>query len=80
MVPITEISSTLTEFTFSYWVVGTEYTNFQKTYMKYLVWDENAQAFRIMALGCLSAFGCIIICCVVACVKKCCDKNKVQAQ
>jgi hypothetical protein len=65
------------DFTFVYWVEGEEYSKFQKVYMKYLVWDENAHAFRIMALICAGIFVLLILCCIITCIKSCCDKNKV---
>ena len=46
--------------------------------MKYLVWDENANAFRIMALACAGVFVLLIFCCIFACIKRCTDKNKVK--
>jgi hypothetical protein len=57
--------------------VGSEYTEFQKIYMDLLVWDENAMAFRILAIVCGGLFAFLILCGIYCCIKRCCDRKKV---
>ena len=78
IITVIPTEESLTDFSFEYWVEGVEYTKFEKVYMKYLVWDENADAFRIMAIACAGVFALLILCCFCACIKKCTDKNKVN--
>jgi hypothetical protein len=45
--------------------------------MKYFVWDENAQAFTVMAIGCAGTIALLILICFVCCIKSCFDNKRV---
>ena len=70
--------ATATSYSLEYWVEGTEYTDFEKFYMKYFVWDENAFAFTIMAISCAGCLVLIILCGIGCGIHSCLAKNKVK--
>ena len=73
---VTAVPISDSTFSLEYWLEGEEFTSFEKTYMGLLVWDENASAFRIMAIVCAGIFGSLILCGFGCGIKSCVDRRK----
>lgn len=66
-----------TEFEFEYFVTGTPLEEYQKAYFDLFKGEIYGDQKRIMAVSGAGLIILLVICCICACFRNCCKKNKV---